>query len=95
MKPFATLLCIVILDAALVPGVAPARAPAVCAPPSATQPGAPAQKPPASSFAPHAASRHHAYGAPLQAPILKRHAHRRHVSREPKHSRPAPTHRDQ
>ncbi|HTD11324.1 MAG TPA: hypothetical protein VK676_04575 [Steroidobacteraceae bacterium] len=91
MNPFTTLLCIVILGAALLPGVPAARTPAACAPPSATQPGAPAQKAPASSFAPHAASRHHAYGAPIQAPILKRHPHRRHVGRDPKHSPPAPT----
>jgi hypothetical protein len=92
MNPFATLLCIVTLAAALSLSGTRAQTPA-CAPPATTHPDKPGLKAPASSFAPHAASRHHAYGAPIQGPILRRHkAHGRHVGREPKHAPPAPTH---
>jgi hypothetical protein len=95
MKPLIAALCAMVIEAGLTPGVTRAGTLPVCAPPSVVQPGAPAQKAPASSLAPRHASRHHGYGAPIQAPILKRHAHRRHVGREPKHSPPAPTHLDQ
>lgn len=79
MNPFARFLCTVALGAGLTLAVTPARI-AVCAPPNTTHPDLPGLKAPASSFAPHAASRNRAYGMPIQAQILRRHnVHRRHA----------------
>lgn len=89
MKPFTAFLCTVLLGAGLTLAVSPARTPA-CAPPVATRPNAAGLKAPASSFAPHAASRRHAYGAPIQTPILRRHAHRHGTAVRTRHSPSAP-----
>jgi hypothetical protein len=94
MKPFTAFLCTMLLGAGLTLAVSPARTPA-CAPPVTAHPDLPGLKTPASSFAPHAAARHRAYGMPIQAPILKRRAHRQAVPARTRHSPSAPQYRGQ
>jgi hypothetical protein len=92
MKPFAAFFCTLGLGAGLALAAVPV---ALCAPPVATHPDAPGLKAKASSFAPHAVARHRAYGMPIQAPILRRHAHRQQVTARTRHSAAAPTYKPQ